>query len=285
VAPGQWSFPLNLPLSWLGLPSKQTQILPPDPAQAPFGEELDYVILGPIKQGPGSFSEIACFHRQSRTLLVTDTILAVPEDPPEILQLNPYALLFHAKDDGFDVVEDSKATRRKGWERIVLFAFFFRPSTLEVLSWGQTFRHALKAPDRSRRAFFGLFPAKWQPTWKQSFDELRGNGRLFVAPILQKLVLNRGAKAVIDWANQVSQWNFQRIIPCHFDAPLKAKPDEFRQAFAFLEKEPPAVRQGWFGELKRAKSQPLPEADFAFLNQLDQVLIDRGITMPPDDKV
>ena len=27
VAPGQWSFPLNLPLSWLGLPGKRTRIL------------------------------------------------------------------------------------------------------------------------------------------------------------------------------------------------------------------------------------------------------------------
>ena len=28
VAPHQWSFPLNLPLSWLGFPAKRTHILP-----------------------------------------------------------------------------------------------------------------------------------------------------------------------------------------------------------------------------------------------------------------
>ncbi len=28
VAPGQWSFPLNLPLSWLGFPAKRTHVLP-----------------------------------------------------------------------------------------------------------------------------------------------------------------------------------------------------------------------------------------------------------------
>ena len=36
VAPNQWSFPLNLPLSWLGLPAKRTQILPENSSQTPF---------------------------------------------------------------------------------------------------------------------------------------------------------------------------------------------------------------------------------------------------------
>jgi len=51
----------------------------------------------------------------------------------------------------------------------------------------QAFRDALKAPDRSPKHI--QFPFRWKDTWKQSFDALRGGGRLFVAPILQTLIL------------------------------------------------------------------------------------------------
>jgi Domain of unknown function (DUF4336) len=77
VAPNQWSFPLNLPLSWLGLPSRRTQVLPDDSSTAPFASEFDYAVLGPIGLGLGAFAEAAFFHRRSRTLLVTDTVLSI----------------------------------------------------------------------------------------------------------------------------------------------------------------------------------------------------------------
>ncbi len=100
VAPHQWSFPLNLPLSWLGFPPKRTQILPPDSSQTPLAPEFDYAILEPVELGPGRFSEVAFFHRRSQTLLITDTVISIPDEPPEITQLEPYPLLFHARDNG-----------------------------------------------------------------------------------------------------------------------------------------------------------------------------------------
>ena len=51
VTPDQWSFPINLPLSWLGLPRGRTQILPPDSGKTPFGDEFDYAILETIDLG------------------------------------------------------------------------------------------------------------------------------------------------------------------------------------------------------------------------------------------
>jgi hypothetical protein len=57
VAPNQWSFPLNLPLSWLGFPRKRTQVLPKDSSQTPFASEFDYAVLGPIELGPGASQE------------------------------------------------------------------------------------------------------------------------------------------------------------------------------------------------------------------------------------
>lgn len=280
IAPNQWSFPVNLPLSWLGFPPKRTQVLPEDSSKAPFGKEFDYAVLGPIELGPGRFGEVAFFHKRSHTLLVTDSVLSVPEDPPEIVQLDPYPLLFHAQDSVFDRIEDSQVNRRKGWQRISLFAFYLRPSALDTISVGQLFRNALKAPDRSKKAYFGLFPFQWKNGWKQSFNVLRGGGRLFVAPILQTLILNRAPKETIDWADQVASWNFQRIIPCHFDSPIDADSSQFREAFAFLEQKL-SVGEGLAG----SRTHPLPEEDFAFLRELDQTLNQRGITPPPKEKV
>lgn len=273
VAPDQWSFPLNLPLSWLGFPIGRTQSLPADSRSAPFADEFDYAILGPVQLGLGPFEEVAFFHKASRTLLVTDAVLSIPEEPPAIVELDPYPLLFHAKDDALDVVEDSKAARRKGWQRIALFAFYFRPSVLEVVKLGQSLLEARRAPDRSKKAYFGLFPFRWKENWKQSFEALRGNGRLLVAPILQTLILNRAPQETIAWANRVASWGFWRIIPCHLDAPIAADAQQFRQAFAFLEKTPHSTAL-----------QPL-SADFEFLREIEAELSQRGITPPAGEKV
>jgi Domain of unknown function (DUF4336) len=261
MAPNQWSFPLNLPLSWLGLPLGRTHLLPEDSNKAPFTNQFDYAILGPIGVGQ-PYEEVAFFHRRTRTLLVLDAVVSISEDPPAIVQLDPYPLLFHAKDHAFDVVEDTEENRRKGWQRISLFTFYFQPSALEVIGLKQALRDARKAPDRSKKAFFGLFPFHWKPVWQESFASLRGGGRLFVAPILQALILNRAPQQTLEWADKVASWNFQRIIPCHSDSPLEVGSQEFRQAFAFLEKKP-------FAE---GKNYLLPEADFELLRKIEKAL-------------
>lgn len=271
VAPNQWSFPANLPLSWLGFPVGRTHVLPEESAKAPFGEQFDYAILT-INLGLGTFGEVAFFDRRSQTLLITDTVLVVPEEPPAIVQLYPDALLFHAKDNAFNVVEANEATFRKGWQRMALFAFYFRPSALEPIALGQAFKDARKARDRSKKAYFGLFPFRWREDWERSFEALRGNGRLLVAPILQTLILNRSPQETLAWADRVSQWDFQRIIPCHFDSPITASPQEFRQAFTFLEKQP----------------NPIPTLlpkDFELLQEIDAGLTRWGITPPAKDKI
>jgi hypothetical protein len=277
VSPHQWSFPFNLPLSWLGFPSKRTHVLPEYCAQSPFATEFDYAILD-INLGRGSFGEVAFFHKASHTLLVTDSVLSVPQDPPAIVQLEPYPLLFHARDNALDVVEDNPTNRRKGWQRISLFAIYFRPSALEMIGLLQVFRNALKAPERSRKAYFGLFPFRWKDDWKQSFDALRGGGRLFVAPILQILILKQAPSQTIDWANKVASWNFSRIITCHFDSPIEASPRQFRQAFAFLENQSSLSQD-------LSASQSLPEEDSKFIKELETFLLGRGIATPVREKV
>jgi hypothetical protein len=277
VAPHQWSYPLNLPLSWLGLPAKRTHILPLDSQQTPFGDEFDYAILEPIDLGLGPFVEVAFCHRRSRTLLVTDSLISIPEHPPAIISLDPYPLLFHARDRGSDRCEDTPENRLKGWQRICLFAFYFRPSAMEPMPLLSSLWAARESSDRSKKAYFGWFPFQWQLNWQESFKALRGDGRLLVAPILQQLILNRAPKETLAWVEQVMNWDCQHLIACHLDAPVKFSPQELRQAFSFLEQHPQAKNE--------LQPQALPEADFQLLKQLDQGLYCRGITPPAKNKV
>jgi len=277
VAPHQWSFPINLPLNWLGFPRQRTHVLPQNSTEAPFGDEFDYAILD-INLGRGAFVEVALFHKRSRTVLVTDTVLSVPKIPPEILQLDPYPLLFHARESATEPVVDTEANRRKGWQRIALFATYFQPSVLKTVGLIQAVRDSFKAPDRSKKAYFGLFPFQWQPEWERSFEALCSDGRPFVAPILQALILDHNPQAVIDWANQVASWNFERVIPCHFDAAIATTPAEFRQTFALFEAAQPS------SEIFGSTSQPLPPADIDFIRKLEEALDRRGITSAPAPK-
>ncbi|MDX2098886.1 MAG: DUF4336 domain-containing protein [Leptolyngbyaceae cyanobacterium bins.59] len=272
VAPNQWSYPVNLPLSWLGLPRKRTQFLPEDPHQVPFADEFDYALLGPIKLGLGPFSEVALCHRPSRSLLVTDSVISIPPDPPAIVQLDPYPLLFHARDTALDNLPDTAANRRKGWERICLFTLYFQPGTLKTPALGEALREARQSPDRSRKAYFGLYPFRWQSTWHQSFEAVHQEGRLWVAPVLQTLILNRAPRETLKWADRIAQWQFERVIPCHFDAPVTASPQQFRQAFSFLEDRP-------------LDASALPEVDLRFMKELEQLLDKFRITPPAQAKV
>jgi Domain of unknown function (DUF4336) len=258
VAPGQWSFPLNLPLSWLGLPSNRTQVLGDE---HPFGHRFDWAILEPIRLGIGQFSEVALFDREFQLLLTTDTIVSIPAEPPPIIQLDPYPLLFHARDRVDEVVIDTPANRRKGWQRIVLFTFYFRPGCLEIDRTLPMIQQALSsAPVKSRQTFFGLYPFHWQAHWPNSFAAIANQGRPLVAPILQQLILNRSPAQTLAWVDQVARWNFQKIISCHLAAPIAANHDDFRQAFAFL-----------------TTGRQLPAADFALLEKIDAVLSQTGI--------
>ena len=273
VAPNQWSFPLNLPLSWLGLPARRTKILPEDSSQTPFAQEFDYATLGPIDLKLGWFEEVVFYHKQSRSLLVTDSLVSIPEEPPEIVQLEPYPLLFHARDSAIEPIEDTPANRRKGWQRICLFAMYFRSSVLDVPKWGNVFFNAFKASDRSAKAYFGLFPFQWQENWQQCFSALRQDGRILVAPILQTLILNREPKETLNWVDRVASWNFQRIIPCHMDSPITAQSLQFCQAFSFLQRH------------SLSSFYALPEEDFQVLREIDRGLSKSRIIPPPKDKV
>jgi hypothetical protein len=262
VVPHTWSFPINLPLSWLGLPKERTHTLSSS-SPAPLPPELDWAILGPITLGLGDFAEVSLFHSPSRSLLVTDALISIPAFPPESVQLDPWPLLFHARENALDPIEDTPENRQKGWQRIVLFAFYFRPQSLGVLPNATALERATQAPDRSRRNYFGWLPWQWTEQWPRSFQALHQNGAVQVAPILQTLILNRDRGAVERWLTQISQWPIERLIAAHLETPVAATPSTLRAAFEILY-QPPAANP-----------------DLAFLQTLDDRLTEWGITPPP----
>ena len=91
IQPGQWSFPLNLPLvPALGVVQRNTRLLLSQQQQDPpeWVADLEYEILEPLRfKSVGAFSETAFFHKSTQTLLVTDAVVSVTPDPPPIIQV------------------------------------------------------------------------------------------------------------------------------------------------------------------------------------------------------
>ena len=58
-------------------------------------------------------------------------------------------------------------------------------------------------------------------TPEASFDAI--SQRLLVGPVVRTLVYNKIPNTVCDWVDAMCRdWRFERIIPAHFNAPVKA---------------------------------------------------------------
>lgn len=92
-----------------------------------------------VNEGIGGFGDTAFFHKETKTLLVTDAVIRVDNEAPGIIQEDPRALLYHSRDCMTDVVDDTAANRQKGWRRMVLFGLTFQPAgTFKIHRMGDT---------------------------------------------------------------------------------------------------------------------------------------------------
>lgn len=262
VQPGQYSFPTNLPIPFLGFPSGRTFDMPQSPAEAPedWNKDFDFLTLGPIISKDGAFGETVFFHRPTKTLLVTDTVVEVSEDVPKIYETDPKPLLYHARDTVTDIVQDTPEVRKIGWRRVQLFGLFFMPSAIDIDDASTAYKN--RRPDIDSD-FAGIYPWSWVRDDKASFNAIAGG--LLVAPILQKLILNRNPIEVLDFADKVAKWPIERIIPAHLKNNLKYSGNDYRKAFSFLESSgvPPGL------------PKPL-QADFKTLDDAEEGLLQSG---------
>mmetsp|Transcript_21089 Transcript_21089/g.45789 ORF Transcript_21089/g.45789 Transcript_21089/m.45789 type:complete len:509 (+) Transcript_21089:96-1622(+) len=231
VQPGQYSFPSNLPIPFLGFPAGRTDVIPSSAEEAPADwKDFEFRTLGPLISKDGAFGETVFFHKSTGTLLVTDTVVEVTTEVPEIFEDDPKPLLYHARDTVTDVVEDTKEVRERGWRRVVLFGLFFTPGAINIKDSNVAL--AERRPDINSD-FAGIYPWDWVGDDDASFRALTGG--LLVAPILQQLILNREPIEVLDFADEVAKWPIKRIIPAHLKNNLQYTGKDYRAAFSFLE--------------------------------------------------
>ncbi len=267
VCPGQWSFPLNLPSGWLGIPWKpRTKLLFQD--GLPHEKSCSWIQLGPLDIGLGNFQEIACFHKASGALLVTDSLVAISSEPPEIFKLDPTPLLFHARDRGDQPLEDSDEIRRKGWARLVLFASYLKPDCLDIPPLLDVIKYSFRPGLRNSKAHFGLFPFDWQEGWEESASELTGTKDpvLQVAPVLERLVFPRAQDLFFKWLdNLCSLENLRLLVSSHYCAPVPFTKDKIRLLKSNINKRTWAQSDG----------------NWNFLGNVDKSLLKRGV-VPSD---
>ncbi|KAG0614173.1 hypothetical protein M758_6G156200 [Ceratodon purpureus] len=256
VAPRQWSWPINLPVQLFGI--FKPKIIRDDSFSAPWADEIDQKVLScPVGIGP--YVEVAFFHKKSKTLLVTDAVIYVPDKPPEVVgrqslldaAKNGLAvrILSAGKEIPDDPIVDDEATRQRGWERMVLQILFLGPSDL-------------------------LEP-------QQSFAAM--SKKLIVSPIVKTLVFSKEPERVKDWVDRIiKDWKFKSIIPCHFSAPIPAEGRDLRIAFEFLndllpevQKKSPAFAFSLATIFSKASSF-FPAADMKTLSSLDEFLVSVG---------
>ena len=262
VCPGQWSFPVQLPLSWLGVPAKRTKILLSD--GVPHPEVCQWISLGPLDLGVGRFQEISCLHQPSGALVITDALVGIHSKPPAIFDRDPTPLLFHARDRGDQPLSDSPETRRRGWARLVLFASYLRPHCLRVPAMAELLRYAFRPGLRSWKAHFGVYPFDWQDGWQEDADALMGDdeAKVQVAPVLERLVLPRAQQAITSWLEQLESLSgLTWVIPAHYSAPL-----------SFSTQQASALRT----EILQKNWAPSQE-NWEFLSGIDQQLLDLNV--------
>ncbi len=266
VCPGQWSFPLGLPLSWLGIPGRRTRFLLED--GIPHEGNCDWISLGPIDIGLGRFQEIACFHRSSGSLIVTDSLVGIESSPPSLFDIDPTPLLFHARDRGDQPLEDSPETRRKGWIRLVLFASFLRPAQLEIPPLSEVIRNSLKPGLRNSKTHFGIYPFLWKEGWETSGKQLIGYRRplIQIAPVIERLVFPRAKTTFIEWLDQIERLrNMRWLISAHFSAPVEFNKNQVKRFKNEI------YRRDWATN----------DGNFKFLGSLDESLLSLGV-VPAD---
>ncbi len=262
VCPGQWSFPLSLPLSWLGFPAERTRTLLAD--GLPFKGSCDWISLGPIDIGLGRFQEIACYHKDSQSLVVTDALIGIESEPPQIFDLDPTPLLFHARETGDQLLNDSPDIRKKGWARLVLFASYLKPNKLKIPPINQVLKNSFKPGLRTIKSHFGIYPFKWEKGWELSANEIIGKEKplIQVAPVIKRLVFPRAKIEFLRWLDELKSLSgMKRLIPAHYSAPI-----------AFTKEDCIALRKKInFAEWSPSKN------NWSFLDYLDGSLLKQGV--------
>ena len=202
IAPGQFSFPLQLPPQFFGIFPTGTIA----DGGMPWEKEIETKLLRlpSLFWGNYTYCEAAFYHKDSRSVFITDAAVYVKDEPPEVIPSR--ALVDLGAPDGFtisllraldfrggrtlpgaDVTRaDPDGCAKVGWKRMALFSLFIAPDAKNILK-----------PDAS---FAGLA------------------GKFVVSPIVYVIVFQHYRKEVLTWVNAIGRdWGgADRVIGAHF---------------------------------------------------------------------
>jgi len=207
----------------------------------PWSDEIDYATLegGTFDIGgkPTTLCETAFFHEASKSLIVTDAVAQIPTTVPPLN--DPEQLLLISKRSTDDPTpKDTPEARLVGWKKTALLVSYFFPE------------HEEFDPNKAGVVF-------WTEGWQDNFDALAG--RLLVPPVVRTLIYSQNPSRVKEWVDTIvgngvandgndndsesstststsnGGWDFEQIVPAHFEAPIAATPKDFAGAFRFLE--------------------------------------------------
>ena len=88
---------------------------------------------------------------------------------------------------------------------------------------------------------------------------------------------------MLEWVDTVSKWDFNRIVPAHFDNDVRANNGDFRRAFNFLRAEKPFVDKvyEYFG---RGQAY-MRSGDLKLLEETSDLLTSLKILYPKKDLI
>lgn len=221
TSPGQFSFPFGGASDTLVFGKIVDGVLQQsdtsEGVQPSWSHEIQYETLAAGTFDIGGISttlyETAFYHVQSKTLIVTDAVAQIPKEPNPLN--TPENLLLVSKRSTSDPMpDDTSQNRRIGWEKNALLISYFFPEHEE--------------PDPNK-----LGVVTWTDGWHDNFQALAG--RLIVPPVVRYLLYAQNPQRVEQWVDRVvHRWDFERIVPAHWEAPIMAGRNEFKKAFHFL---------------------------------------------------
>lgn len=132
-----------------------------------------------------------------------------------------------------------------------------------------------------RLGWLGLYPWDWDPaSAERSFAAIKD--RPFVPPVLSELILDRQPEATVAFAQRVARWNFDKIIPAHLNAPVRASPADWLRAWFFLQDKAIDVEPLLPPSLRRA--QPT-DGDLKLLRGVSDSLVASKVVEPKAQKI
>jgi len=161
-----------------------------------------------LPRNAGPVSEVAFCHRPTKTLITTDAVVYIPNEPSKLISTY------------FDEDTIIKADPNF-WPKSVLQAVFLPLRAEEAAGNGSS----------ESKVYY--------PGYEAIVD------RLVRAPILRALGDARAPDAIRDWvleqtttttdaSSGIKKWDYDRIISCHFASPIEATPADVRASCEYL---------------------------------------------------